>query len=227
MTGAEHFPLSGAIRFWRDKTVRGKGKIAVVCAGTSDIGMRRLGDEFIREWRPHSDGSFLMVALAPAGTEDDAWWLVDLASRKVVSGSGNCGEDRAWTVSAPAATWLQVIRDGLNLGVAFRRHGMRYRDRGGGGAGSTAADHRVSMMADLLGIITWNPGNGDRPEPRSGQPKPARPLSRRPTPRGITTRTMTIRRHATVAGSPRLGRPTSTPSSGRPRPPSRRRRRPA
>jgi len=37
LPGAEHFPLSGAIRFWRDKTVRGKGKIAVVCAGTSDI----------------------------------------------------------------------------------------------------------------------------------------------------------------------------------------------
>jgi len=35
--GAEYFPLSGAIRFWRDKTVRGKGKIAVVCAGTSDL----------------------------------------------------------------------------------------------------------------------------------------------------------------------------------------------
>ncbi len=34
---AEHFPLSGAIRFWRDKTVRGKGKVAVVCAGTSDM----------------------------------------------------------------------------------------------------------------------------------------------------------------------------------------------
>jgi pyridinium-3,5-biscarboxylic acid mononucleotide synthase len=35
--GAEHFALSGAVRFWRDKTLRGKGKIAVVCAGTSDI----------------------------------------------------------------------------------------------------------------------------------------------------------------------------------------------
>jgi NCAIR mutase (PurE)-related protein len=34
---AEYFPLSGAIRFWGDKTVRGKGTIAVVCAGTSDI----------------------------------------------------------------------------------------------------------------------------------------------------------------------------------------------
>lgn len=34
---AEHFPASGAIRVWRDRTVHGKGKIAVVCAGTSDI----------------------------------------------------------------------------------------------------------------------------------------------------------------------------------------------
>ncbi len=33
----EYFPLSGAIRFWRDRTITGKGRIAVVCAGTSDI----------------------------------------------------------------------------------------------------------------------------------------------------------------------------------------------
>ena len=37
LPGSEHFALSGAVRFWRDKTLRGKGKIAVVCAGTSDI----------------------------------------------------------------------------------------------------------------------------------------------------------------------------------------------
>lgn len=35
--GSEYFALSGAVRFWRDKTLRGKGKIFVVCAGTSDI----------------------------------------------------------------------------------------------------------------------------------------------------------------------------------------------
>jgi pyridinium-3,5-biscarboxylic acid mononucleotide synthase len=34
---AEYFPLSGAIRVWRDRTVHGKGLLAVVCAGTSDI----------------------------------------------------------------------------------------------------------------------------------------------------------------------------------------------
>jgi pyridinium-3,5-biscarboxylic acid mononucleotide synthase len=34
---AEYHPLSGIVRFWRDKTIRGKGKIAVISAGTSDI----------------------------------------------------------------------------------------------------------------------------------------------------------------------------------------------
>jgi pyridinium-3,5-biscarboxylic acid mononucleotide synthase len=35
--GGEYFPASGALRFWRDRALRGKGKIAVVCAGTSDL----------------------------------------------------------------------------------------------------------------------------------------------------------------------------------------------
>jgi NCAIR mutase (PurE)-related protein len=37
LPSGEYFPLSGVIRFWRDRTDRGKGKIAVVCAGTSDM----------------------------------------------------------------------------------------------------------------------------------------------------------------------------------------------
>ncbi len=34
---AEHFPASGAVRLWHHRNVTGKGTIAVVCAGTSDI----------------------------------------------------------------------------------------------------------------------------------------------------------------------------------------------
>lgn len=34
---AEHFPASGVVRVWRDRTERGNGTIAVVCAGTSDL----------------------------------------------------------------------------------------------------------------------------------------------------------------------------------------------
>jgi pyridinium-3,5-biscarboxylic acid mononucleotide synthase len=37
LPGGEYFPLSGAIRFWRDRALQQKGAIAVVCAGTSDI----------------------------------------------------------------------------------------------------------------------------------------------------------------------------------------------
>ncbi|MEZ5351612.1 MAG: nickel pincer cofactor biosynthesis protein LarB [Bryobacteraceae bacterium] len=34
---AEYFPMSRVVRVWRDREVRGKGRIAVICAGTSDI----------------------------------------------------------------------------------------------------------------------------------------------------------------------------------------------
>jgi NCAIR mutase (PurE)-related protein len=37
LPGGEYFPLSQVIRFWRDKTVNGKGKVAVISAGTSDM----------------------------------------------------------------------------------------------------------------------------------------------------------------------------------------------
>jgi pyridinium-3,5-biscarboxylic acid mononucleotide synthase len=33
----EYFPASGVVRVWRDRTIHGKGKIAAICAGTSDL----------------------------------------------------------------------------------------------------------------------------------------------------------------------------------------------
>lgn len=125
-------------------------------------GIRGVNEEFRRDWKPYCDEPFLMIALA-AASGDDAWWLVDLAARRAVTGSGNCTEDAAWLVSAPAAAWEQVIRDGTNLGTAFRRSGMRYRDRGDAGAGSIVAEHRVAMMSNLLGITSWRPGKGSVP----------------------------------------------------------------
>jgi NCAIR mutase (PurE)-related protein len=34
---AEYFPRSGALRIWKDRQILGKGKLAIVCAGTSDL----------------------------------------------------------------------------------------------------------------------------------------------------------------------------------------------
>ena len=141
-------------------------------------GLRRVDDEFIHEWKPYTDDSFLIVAVAPTSTEDDTWWLVDLAARNAVTGSGSCAEDASWTVTAPAATWEQVVRDGTNLGTAFRQHGMRYRDKGDAGAGSIIAENRVAMMSDLLGITSWQPLVAARPASQSRRAVPAEQLRR-------------------------------------------------
>ena len=132
-------------------------------------GLRGLDEPFADGWKPYSEESFVLVAVAPSSADGDTWWLVDLAARKVLTGSGTCDEDATWTVIAPAATWEQVIRDGVNVGTAFRRHGMRYQDKGDGGPGSVIAESRVAMMGDLLAITTW------RPSPASASAMPLMP----------------------------------------------------
>jgi hypothetical protein len=127
-------------------------------------GLRRLDEPFADGWKPYSGESFALAALAPSNADGDAWWLVDLATRKVLAGSGACDEEGArWTVIAPAATWEQVIRDGVNIGTAFRRQGMRYKDKGDGPPGSVIAESRVAMLGDLLGITTWRPSPASSP----------------------------------------------------------------
>jgi hypothetical protein len=59
-----------------------------------------------------------------------------------------------------------VLSGGINLGVAFRRGELRYADKGDAGAGSPVADNRVAMMAELLGVISWQPASADGPSTR-------------------------------------------------------------
>jgi hypothetical protein len=114
--------------------------------------LRRASPAFTRAWHPHTQHPFLLAATAPASTTDDTWWHIDLNTRTIISGDGPPDRDTTWTVTGPAATWEHVLRDGTNLGTAFRRHGMRYRDTDNAGPGSPTAENRVAMMSDLLGI---------------------------------------------------------------------------
>ena len=57
----EYHPHSGAMRLWRERTNRGRGKIAVVCAGTSDIPVaeeaRITAEVMGKNWVHVQDGS--------------------------------------------------------------------------------------------------------------------------------------------------------------------------
>ncbi len=55
---AEHFPLSGALRVWGDRTIHGKGTIAVVCAGTSDIPVAEEAQVTAEVMGSHTDAIF-------------------------------------------------------------------------------------------------------------------------------------------------------------------------
>jgi hypothetical protein len=117
-------------------------------------GLSRVDDEFARRWGTLSAESFQIVASTPQGGTADGSWLIDLSARSVIPVAGGpCGA--AWRASGAAQAWQQVISDGTNLGVSFRRGLMRYSDDGSFGPGSAVADTRVAMMAELLGITAW------------------------------------------------------------------------
>jgi hypothetical protein len=74
----------------------------------------------------------------------------------VTPGNGHgAGVAPLWRAAGTAEAWERVFTEGVNLGVVFRSGQMRYSDDGDAGPGSVAADIRVAMMAELLGITDW------------------------------------------------------------------------
>jgi hypothetical protein len=128
-------------------------------------GLRRLDAQFARSWGHCSAESVLLFATVP-GQGADAWWRLDLGAGTVTAGAGDRAADADWTVTGSAQAWQQVLSGGINLGVAFRRGELRYADKGDAGAGSPVADNRVAMMAELLGVISWQPASADGPSTR-------------------------------------------------------------
>ena len=98
LSGAEYFPLSGAIRFWRDKTIRGKGIIAVVCAGTSDI--------------PVAEEA--QITAQVMGNEVDTIYDVGVAGiHRLISSSARLSEARVVVVCAGMEGALPSVVGGL------------------------------------------------------------------------------------------------------------------
>jgi hypothetical protein len=103
-----------------------------------------------------ADKSLLLRVTAPTWDDADAWWRADLATGAVRGGVGardtDTDTDTDWSVTGSAASWQRVLEGQANLGVAFRRGGLRYADKGDAGAGSPDAGELALLLADVLGL---------------------------------------------------------------------------
>jgi len=115
-----------------------------------------------------------------------ARWRVDLKARAITSAAGLPAGETAgthWEVAGPIGLWAQVVEGRLNLSVALRRRLLRYRDQGDP---TPAMLNRIAMLADLLGITTWQRADpAPRPYGANGSLRangPERPSGRAPVP---------------------------------------------
>jgi Sulfotransferase family len=140
-------------------------------------GLSGLDDRFTQPWEPCSLETFLMTVTAPDPGGAPARWRVDLKTRAVTSARGLPPGETAgarWEITGPVDLWAQVVKGQLNLSVALRHRLLRYCDAGDP---TPAMLNRVAMLADLLGITTWQwagplTARGERPRAQ-GPPRSA------------------------------------------------------
>jgi Sulfotransferase family len=145
-----------------------------------EAGTGRLSEGFTSRWAPCTSESFEVVATPAAGRGPNARWLVDLAAGTVTvvtdTGPDDSDDDEEpdtdWEIIASVDTWEQLIAGSLNMSVALRRHQLRYLEQGE--AGPTAADTRLAMLADLLGLTSWGRARSvSPPRPPAAAASPA------------------------------------------------------
>jgi hypothetical protein len=109
-----------------------------------------LGPQFSRRWQAASAETFgILVTAAATPLAGHCRWRVDLDSRTVTA-DPDPARETSWDMVGSIDAWLAVLNGQANLGVALRRCDLRYCDAGE--AGPAAADARVNMLEDLLGL---------------------------------------------------------------------------
>jgi len=109
-----------------------------------------LGPQFALRWQATSAETFGIVAMTAATPlAGHHRWRVNLASQTVTV-DPDPADDTGWDIVGSVDAWLAVLDGQANLGVALRRCDLRYCDAGEGGP--AAADARMSMLEDLLGL---------------------------------------------------------------------------
>ena len=133
LPGAALVPGSGALERWLRSRVDSAG------------------EQVARRWESCAAGKFLVVSRAVTGGSE-AQWVVDITARTVTPDDGE-DEDVAWSMLAGPETWQAVQAGRVNLMTALRRSDLRYCATGEDSP--VATQTRVAMLADLLGLSSW------------------------------------------------------------------------
>jgi hypothetical protein len=123
----------------------------------------------------------LVDETSPAGAEkpeqtEEPAGAAELAGKEdAVADAGDDDEepDTDWEIIATVDIWEQLIEGQINMSVALRRHQLRYLEQGE--SAPTAADTRLGMLADLLGLTSWGRAslNASRPQASAQAASPA------------------------------------------------------
>jgi hypothetical protein len=121
-------------------------------------------------WESCATGKFQVVSRVATGGSE-AQWVVDITTRTVTPDDGR-DEGVGWSMLACPETWqaLQAGRD--NLMTALRRSDLRYC--AAGEDSPVSVQTRVAMLADLLGLSSWESAEAPPLDARASVTRPAR-----------------------------------------------------
>jgi hypothetical protein len=166
---------------------------ADVLEGSLRTRLAGVDDRFTRRWQSAIADKFAVVSRVQA-TGSEARWVVDLAARTITRDDAAPDEtvidetvidavledadledalaadpdpdpdpeDAEWTILGSPATWQAILSGQVNLHVALRRCEMRYCSTGEDGV--LTSDMRITMLADLLGVSSWQLADADAVE---------------------------------------------------------------
>jgi Sulfotransferase family len=106
-----------------------------------------------QRWGEHSSETLVAVVITRDAAQLGEYWLTDLAAATVTAVTRDAQEDSDWDVIAAQEVWEKILRREVNLSVAVRSGELRYCDNGE--ATPRAADSRMAILGELLGLAAW------------------------------------------------------------------------
>jgi hypothetical protein len=102
---------------------------------------------------PHGDEKFVAVAVTGDPQNPAEYWLVDLGAATVRPAGREAQKGSDWDMIGSVDAWEGVIDGKANLSVALRSCQLRYCDNGE--VTPLAADTRIGILAQVLGLVHW------------------------------------------------------------------------